>query len=585
MSHRAIGFKTRGKLTLTLMSFLFLQATCLFAASPPLRLRLKAERHTVAVGGTVRLTLEFQDRYYKPVANDRQRIVTLEQAPVKGRAGRGKISPQRVTVEGGVSSFSEIRFEGLEPGRVLIRALSEGLTPAQTLLSVVPRQRSWLGELWDTSVYAQEPIALEIFPDEFGELPANGKTPAEFFVILVADPEPGQKVRVRFQASPGKLRYQGEEQPVFIETLDLENFQTKEISLLSSTPGTVRVSARALPDGPSVEVEVKFVPPKPDAITFEFDSPEIPSNLTEVPVTVKLVDDAKFPLNVLKTIYRIALSCSNDPEAVQFTPPIVALGPDQAVARATLEFNRFPGLEVQLLAKDEAGKLGPGQQTLRLQRLIHGLQVSGRKAVHRRSQGNQLTLHLVDEKGDHQKADQRRTIFLQAERGKLEPKTVEIPKGEEHAEVEYQAPDTVGMDTVRIESTGLEAGVLEIRVVTAITVLLFFAGLGGLFGGVTRQVYKTGVRRILPRWVKGYLQLGLLGNALFSLVFGVIFYQAVKLGLVQAIQGLFAGDNYHLEHRSVAFFFGVLGGFAGVVLLDWLLDRFLPGRKGQASPA
>jgi hypothetical protein len=37
--------------------------------------------------------------------------------------------------------------------------------------------------------------------------------------------------------------------------------------------------------------------------------------------------------------------------------------------------------------------------------------------------------------------------------------------------------------------------------------------------------------------------------------------------------------------KLVAFFFGVIGGFAGIYLFDWVLSKLLPGVQQQAASA
>lgn len=135
-------------------------------------------------------------------------------------------------------------------------------------------------------------------------------------------------------------------------------------------------------------------------------------------------------------------------------------------------------------------------------------------------------------------------------------------------------------DQVRViaeDPTGnLEVGDVMLTVLGRETpwILILIAGLGGVLGGVARDVYRKQTNQLLPSWSAGYLHLGLVGNALFSFLFGYIVYLAARLGLVAAS----SATSAVAETRTVGFFFGVLGGVGGIVVLDRLLDRVFPGR-------
>jgi hypothetical protein len=66
------------------------------------------------------------------------------------------------------------------------------------------------------------------------------------------------------------------------------------------------------------------------------------------------------------------------------------------------------------------------------------------------------------------------------------------------------------------------------------------------------------------------LEPGRVGNAFFGILFGLVLYQAVELGLVVVRQ-------VTPEAWTLAFFLGVLGGFGGILVLERLIDRVLPG--------
>ena len=70
-----------------------------------------------------------------------------------------------------------------------------------------------------------------------------------------------------------------------------------------------------------------------------------------------------------------------------------------------------------------------------------------------------------------------------------------------------------------------------------------------------------------------------------SIVGGLILYLIVKLGFYRAIGSVPLPEALDIGTKLVAFFFGVLGGFAGIYVLDWIVNKFVPGAQQQPAPA
>ena len=215
--------------------------------------------------------------------------------------------------------------------------------------------------------------------------------------------------------------------------------------------------------------------------------------------------------------------------------------------------------QIVLLARDREGDLQPGQKTITLESLLKKIVVSGPKEVNRGGKVCELTLHFADKDNRHQKAEWDRWIELSSTAGHTDPQRVLIPKDKEHAEVSYHSPDSVGDVTITGESRGLDSGQWILHVVTAAYVLVLFAGLGGVLGGFVRLVHKGQVRHILPGRAHGRLELGLLGNTALSSVFGLVLFQAAKLGFLGVSEVVPKAGSVETGTRTFAFFFGVLG--------------------------
>jgi hypothetical protein len=151
-----------------------------------------------------------------------------------------------------------------------------------------------------------------------------------------------------------------------------------------------------------------------------------------------------------------------------------------------------------------------------------------------------------------------------------------------HAHLDLQGVPT-GTDLVVLAEDGegdLEPGSATVKVSVANYVLLLLAGFGGVLGGLARHMYRVGTPALWPARIDGRLEPGALGNGVSGIVFGVMLFQAAQLGFLYAAQA-----DGSFENRTLAFFLGVMGGVAGILVGERLIDKILPESKGTLAPA
>ncbi len=444
----------------------------------PLRLRLKVESNTLRSGEATKIFAEFLNRDYQQVPNDGTRVVEFGLASSGSpQTGSGNVSPQRVTVGPGEWSAAATFVPG-QPGKLFIRASSDGLDAAQTLVLITRQQSSssLLSQLVGNVTYAEPQNEPEIAPKEFPPAPANGKYQLIFQVSFLQAPPPGTVVRISTTLSSGGLMYKGQQIGCAVADIKLDEGQANSdlIGIFSATPGRVTVSARVVPNGPKDYAEINFESPQPSRIIFDSDPQSIPSYQQAVPLSVQLADEGGFPIALgADREWRIRLTSAADSALVDFEPQSLVLTRDRPSAQSVLHFKRSPkASEIKLLALDEQN---------------HSLR-TGQKII-----------------------------------------TIQPP------------------------------------IVIAAYWLLLAAVFGGAVGGLARQLHKADrVQRIMPKWTGRYWDLGLIGRISGSVVSGLFLYWTIKLGLARV--------TLDLGTATVAFFFGGIGGFAGLVVLDRLVE-------------
>jgi hypothetical protein len=157
-----------------------------------------------------------------------------------------------------------------------------------------------------------------------------------------------------------------------------------------------------------------------------------------------------------------------------------------------------------------------------------------------------------------------------------------IPKGEESTTFKYSSPSAVGRYTLTAYSSGISEGKQSITIVTPMFWLIIAALFGGAIGGVVRHMSSDfRLTKVKPTYKDGNLELGLLGHVGSSLVCGLVFFLVFKFGLSKAFGPAVLPASFEFGTRSVALLFGVIGGFAGTVVLDKLVGYFLPSKPKE----
>jgi hypothetical protein len=571
---------------------------------PPKRLRLTLAKNTLNEGDRTDIVVDFLDRYYKPVPNDKNREVKLKQEVSGSAAGAGLILPDRLKVGAGMTSI-KAQFQARRAGLLKIKASIDGLEDAQALvyISRPSRRSSFLSRLFDFTAYADGHTDRQmIYMTRIDEEPflANNVSPVSFELALVGQIDDDEKIPVEFKTDPlcvvkcdeaDAIRENG-----YVRLAFSKDHQVKRVSLISPAhPGQVKVSAQIMqPQGMKKEDTLDFRLPAPKSIFFadlennkEMSEKRMFSNDQIEPLKIMLADERKVPLGQLTQEYRIHLSSTvSDNTAIAFEPETITLSPATVAREANLIVKRIPPTGwFNLLAQEDSRQLETVKLKVVLLYPIQGVTVAGTKEVNPNKE-YALRIQLTDETKTPQQSDGERVVQVSAERGQLMPAsggewtsaaTVTFQRGDPFVEVKYRAPGGVGGDTISTQSNLPDNGQLGIKVVITTLVLLLWAGLGGMLGGIARHVYKDKVRHIKWAWVRGQLEVGLMGHALLSIVIGIFFFLTVTVGLVKIAQ--------FEATQTWAFLLGMLGGFGGVFVLQKVLGLVFPAEKAMSAAA
>jgi hypothetical protein len=560
------------------------------AGSSPRRLRLKTEMSTVSESDRTRIFVEFLDDEYLPVVNDRAREVRFELLPLgSAGVGSGEIASPHITIPSGEWSSAVIDFAAQKPGRVSIRATSEGLESAQTLVTIVPPRPPPPAVRFRGPPTAPPQLKLKIYPEGVQRVLANGRSAATMWVTTDRPLNGGELLFIRVVTAPDANILAKAQEPGSAGFMDIiigeGSAQSDAIQIPASRPGVVKVSAQAVPDGARDGVEVQFESPQPAEILLK-DVPSIlPSSRRKVPFTIRLADEKHVPLDTLQHNWHIQVGIDGDSDEATFDPDSVRLSPQQPSGQTILHLKKFPpDGQLRLLAHDVDQSISHTEKTIAVTSTLHKVLVIGLSEVTRGHSSSDLTLHLLDKDRRHVTADLLRKVIVRAERGVVNPSEVWIKPGQEHGHVRYVSPSTIGEDTITAESPGLEVGEWKIAAVTSAASMAMFAGLGGMIGSVIRQAFKGRVSCLLPGWTGGHLKPGLMGKALGGIVFGLVLFQSARLGVFPVSDWMGHGVSLATGSRMFAFLWGVLGGFGGVVVLERLLDRLILDRRHGKTP-
>jgi hypothetical protein len=455
----------------------------------PFRLRLSVRTNTITAGDRIPLIIEFLDRDYQQISNDRGRLVSFTQNPIT-TAAAGEILPNPLPVPGNARSSSQATFQGRHPGKLSIRAECEGLQPYEIIVSIHAASVSALSRLLDFTVHAQGDVTEPPFHfcrKDLQPAPANGKSPVTLQVCL--KDLPTEELRVRVETEPGcQVSYKNKSTRtgVLEFILDRGDDLSDEIDLTSSEPRTFNVQAYVMGKKDSLRdnIPVRFLPRSPASIILD-GLEEVTSVDSTVLLTVGFADDAGTPIRQLDCPHTIEISAGSHPELMDLSAKTLVLTPDRSTDVSPVGIKGFPeNKELDLLAQDKDHPL-KGMKTIKLNGPLPGI-----------------------------------TLLL-----------------------------------------------------------LFLAGAGGIVGGVTRHVFKSHSKSFLPKRVNGHLKLGFIGNLPFSSLFGAILFLAIRLGGTGIGGGVALNNLTRSDSMIFACFFGVLGGFAGILVLDRLVGRLLPHQQ------
>jgi hypothetical protein len=560
----------------------------------PQRLRVRVDNQRLRSGAPARVIVEFLDRDYKPVANDATRVIQLGQGP--GSSASANFANSQIRVGPGAPS-GETSFTPSGAGRLVITANSAGLEQGQALVVVGAQSASLLTRfvsLFETEVHAQdEPQAaagFDIYPRET-KATANGKHRATFQVSFLESSRQNTIVRIITNLTNGAILYNGRPVGRVIANIALpegENI-SGEIGVVSEENGEFDVTASVLPNGPTAQARVKFTRPRATQIVFDTDPLTISSGMSDIPLTVRLADEGGFLIDP-ESPQTIRFSGASESDRVSFVPESVVVGPGQPAQNVMCRLKELPfGNELKLLATNDQG-MRPAQKSVQIKSAIEKILISGPVQVHCNSKDDEYTVFLTDKDGKHYAADWDRHVDLNISGGGvLSAAQLVIPKGARKAVVKFLSGSDAGKFVLTASSAGLADGTYSIGVTHRGYWLALFALLGGLAGGIARQLHKDRYfGRILPRWTGRHWDLGLVGRIAGSLAGALFFYWTFKLGLSQALGSPAMPVALDPGTRTVALFLGGIGGFAGTIVLDRLTKWFMPGgtaSKAEAAPA
>lgn len=550
----------------------------------PIRLRLQVAKSTLRSGEATSVWIEFLDRDYQKVQNDGTRTVVFRVDP--RRRNTGYISEREVVVRRGEWSGGTM-FTAGEPGSVVVIGESEGMNSDETTLVVTKPAASWLTRLlgmFETVAYA-DPTEFKLKPSD-RTTSANEKGARLDFQLSWAPP-PAADTTVKISTDPpSKILYDGKES---YGTVDIRLGPNKgasdDISIISSQEGRVTVTANVVGESKYASATAYFTKPVAERIIFKAEPKEIPPGDNVIRITLNVTDQGGYPVKSGKD-RKLSFWKGNDRDHVEFEPSSeVDLSPEDSFVETSIHLKEMPaGTEIRIGAFSQG--LESGLKTIAILRQVKAVKLTSAPPEVMLGETGELTLELLDKDGNLVSTDRDRTINLMATHGTLSSALVTIPKGQSVAKVRYLASGSAAKADIKANSEGIGSASLRVPLFIAMYWLVIVALGGGLLGGVIRHISKNGYKlpRILPCWTGECWDLGLVGKLAVSIVGGLILYLLVKLGFYQVIGPLPLPEALDIGTKLVAFFFGVVGGFAGIYLFDWILSKFLPGAQQQPAP-
>ena len=553
----------------------------------PQRLRISVEHRKLEPGQETKVVVEFLDMNYNPVANDTKREIVIGQLSAgSNRTGGGHIKPDRLWIGPGEKS-GYATFVSHRSGRVFITAESKGLESARTLVLITEQSASLLSRLFETVAYAETEEPFAISPDE-DTASANNSDPATFQVSFLNDVPAGTTLKISTSLNKGKIVYRGEVRGSSAAEikLDSETSVTDDIQIFSTTPGEGYVNAYV--NGVfAARAKVRFDRPRPSKLLFDDVPKVIPSDATQVCVTARLYDESTI-LAKADQDRNIHFRAAKDSDKISFDPESIKIPEGQTFAETRLKLTNLPsGNRISIIASSDG--IQSAEKSVPIQSFVQKLMVTGPREV-KRGQEVEFMVQLAKQDGAHCEADLDRMIDVSIDGGTLATTQLIIPKGQRQGSIKYKAPTETGSYTLTAFSSDVEKSSFQVAVVYPAYLLILLSLFGSFVGGVARQVQDKSCKRIAPQLFYRQWDVGLPGWLVGSLVGGLFFYWAFKLGFGGAVSSATLPATLDLSTKTTAFFFGGIGGFAGTVVLDLLASWFMPilkreqGNKQPAAP-
>ena len=544
------------------------------AGGSPLRLRLRIKNSSLRPGEATSVWAEFLDRNYEQVPSDGTRVIKFVAAP----RANGSFSQQEVAVHAGDWSGGTT-FTPNGVGRVLLTANSEALDSDQTVLLVTHQTASFLSKWFETVAFADSD--LFILTPESQEMSVGNDSRAKFQLAWL--PPPAAETPVEISTSPAaRINYNGK---TFdgVATIQLPvTGKSEAIYVSSQTEGTVQVTATS--GGRRVSAFATFTRPIAEKIVFQDEPQEMAPDENVVPITVQVTDLGSFPIKSDRD-RTFTFKKGGDGYEVDFDPPSSVLAANTSAAQTYVHVKEIPA-NGQITIYANSPPLLAGKKIITVRRQIAGVRIIGPSQLTQGVEGADFNVELIDKNNQLVSTDKDRIINLTVSNGAVTPNSVMIPSGKNMAKIRYVSSGSADRVKINADSEGIQSGSLEIALVTAGYWLVAFALFGGLVGGVVRHIpndYR--LQRILPRWTGEYWDLGFIGRLFGSIVGGLILYLTIKFGIYRLMGSPALPDAMDLGTRLVAFFFGVVGGFAGIYVLSRLVSWLLPAARQQTVPA
>ena len=535
----------------------------------PQRLRIRVENRKLKPHEETKVIVEFLDMNYNQVANDVKREIMIGQSGAGTKqTGGGYFKPDRIWVQPGEWS-GYATFVSNQSGRVFITAESRGLESARTLVLITESSASFLSQLFETVVYADNDDPFGISP-ALDKAKANNKDFATFQVSFLKDLPAGTILQISTNLTKGRIMYKGELKGSSVAAikLDGEVGATDDIQISSGTAGRFEVKASV--EGLfSKRAEIIFETPRPSILLFDDAPKAIALDAVEVCVTARLYDGSRTIVDAEQDRV-VQFTAAN----ASFDPKVVKISAGQQFAETRMKLTSLPsGNRISILASSEG--IESAQKSIPIQSFIHKLLVTGPRELIR-GQEAVFTVQLAKEDGSNCPADLDRTIDLSIDGGKLDKSQLKIESGQQQQSIKYTAPADIGSYTLSAFSPDIVKSDFQIKVVHPAYVLMLFSLFGALVGGIARQL-KTdrSFERIFPKRVGRKLHFGLTGCLIGSLVAGLVVYLTFKLGLSRALDSRLPA-TLDVGTRTMAFFLSLIGGYAGTVVLDQVTNWILP---------